>query len=234
MVVDGGCCCSRRAVSWITLELWAEVDVLLDRSTSFALFSSFEFCFSSLSFRLRSSSSFFASVLALEKPCRGAKLPIAAATPELDLPAPVCEENPAVSEDDDDDDDGAGALFEGSERDGGGELRPFGVSRLVRDGGKWLADIFGKEDDMVESRRRSCKRVRSTPPSGFWEKLERVEKGESPSRRGTCWGCERVADLGGDGGEASEISTGLLTDKGLVRLVGMAGLEPDRVRRWLT
>ena len=76
--------------------------------------------------RLRSSSNFFASVLALEKPCRGAKVQFGA-TPARGLLLPVSE----------DDDDGSGVLlvFEESEREGG-ETRPVEVSRFVRDGGK--------------------------------------------------------------------------------------------------
>ena len=216
VVVNG---CSRRVVDWIALEFWVEVeakdcfDTWASRSMSFELFSCRELCFSSLSFRLRSSSSFFASVLALEKPCRGAEL----VTPGRSLPAPVWERGTAISEDDEE--DGVLLAFEESEREEGGETWPLEVSRLVRDGGKWLADIFGKEDDRVESRRISCKRVRSTPPSGFWEKVER----EASPSRGTCWDCADV------GGEASDISADLLTDKGLDRLVG---IEPDRARPW--
>jgi len=236
--VDG---CSRRVIGWI---MWVEIvdvdscfDIWASRSMlSFALFSSCEFCLSSLSFRLRSSSSFFASVLALEKPCRGAELQLGT-TAERGLFVLVWERGPAISEDND---DGSGVLlvFEGSEREGGGETRPLEVSRLAKDGGKWLADIFGKEDDMAESRRRSCKRVRSTPPSRFWGKPERVGSGASASREDdTCcngrgWGCERVADLGGEGGEASAVSADSLADRGLVRLVGIVGVEPDRARRW--
>lgn len=85
---------------------------------------------------------------------------------------------------------------------------------------------------MAESRRRSCKRVRSTPPSGFLVKGERVGNEASPSREeDACWACcdcERVADLGGDRGEACEASADTLTDEGLVYI---SGLEPDRARR---
>ena len=231
VVVDG-------CLSWIVvLEGWVEVDVdgcfdiWLSRSMSIAaLFSGRGFCFSSLILRLRSSSSFFASVLALEKPCRGAKLQLGAAPARGLLPAPVVwGRGTAVSEDDE---EGSGVLlvFDESERGGRGETRPLEVSRLVRDSGKWLADIFGKEDDIAESRRRSCKRVRSTPPSGFRTKGERVENEASPSREEdacwTCCDCERVADLGG---EVSEASADTLTDKGLVYI---SGFEPDRTRRW--
>lgn len=78
--------------------------------------------------------------------------------------------------------------------------------------------------------------MRRTPPSVFLANGERVENEEaSPSPREeedaccwTCWDCERVADLGGDLGEALEVSADTLTDEGLVYV---SGLEPDRARR---